>query len=159
MDKARNDDYSPDEIETVSGDVSIYAIDKKDAESAGIKIGHTLQLDSKITLFVYLPGTVTAAADGAKITTEGDNLVVAFENISAHELTDEHTITVTSGDKNYTVKVYGMSYVNSVLNMTEAQKAEMGLDDEGAKNLKNAVVALYEYYRTETAYRSTLGGN
>ena len=55
-----------------------------------------------------------------------------------------------------------MSYVNSVLNMTEAQKEEMGLDDDGEKNeknLKNAVVALYEYYRTETAYRDNPEGN
>lgn len=136
--------------------------------------------DSRITLIVYLPSTVTVAETGAispAVTYSVDGkdyatsgyVVVAIPNLNAKELNTKYTITFTSDSTNKMIDVYGLSYVYSVLNMTDTQKKALGktiglTDEELAAetlpeklttfvtNLKSAVIALYRYHIAEKAY-------
>ncbi len=145
----------------------------------GAEVGSALQLDSNITLLVYLPSGTTVnevkkgdetnaltlntdySVDGEDYKT-GGKVVVAIPNLTAKELTTKYTITTS--DSNKTVTAYGLSYVHSVLNLTDAQKTALkasstnllSLNDNDfndfVTNLQNAVKALYNYYYAETQY-------
>lgn len=140
--------------------------------TTGLEAGCALQLDSRITLIVYLPSTVTVAETGAispvvdysvnaEGYTEDGKTVVTIPNLNAKELNTKYTITFTSNGTSNTIEVYGLSYVYSVLNMTDAQKTALVTANEKltndnitqfVTNLQSAVIALYRYHIAEKAY-------
>lgn len=140
--------------------------------TTGLEAGCALQLDSRITLIVYLPSTVTVAETGAispAVTYSVDGkdyatsgyVVVAIPNLNAKALDTKYKITFTSNGTSNTIEVYGLSYVYSVLNMTDAQKTALVTANEKltndnitqfVTNLQSAVIALYRYHIAEKAY-------
>ena len=68
---------------------------------------------------------------------------VRIENVSAHELSSDRTVTVTTDNGTATVTVSALSYVNSALNHYE--------DDAEAQN---AAMAIYRYAKAADAYKA-----
>lgn len=149
--------------DTTAGDVKTavegYAI-TKDSSFDGLTF--TLELNSKIDLIVYFPGAVAvksisvydAESDTTKtLANDTDYKVsgnsVTIYSLSAHELANEYTITA---DTDKTVTIYGLSYVKGVLDTDTYTDLNLKSDSE-LNNLKNAVIALYNYCETEIAYR------
>lgn len=102
-------------------------------------------------------------------TTDTTKVDIQFKDISAHELADKFTIPViipiTTGNTTtktaYTIQISAMSYVNSVMSKTYSElntAAELGEIDTTnhpkATKLKQAVTALYNYYKATVDYRA-----
>ena len=170
MDKANETAYteiwtgqSKSEIERVKDAVASYTI----TNNTGLDgdVGCALQLDAKIGLAIYLPSSITEdmitlTDENATKEKEGDTLVVYFPNIAVNQLAAQHTITVKvknseGTEENKTISACGMTYINSVLNMADADYTQNGTTIPAAQvaDLKNAVVALYKYYEADQAYR------
>ncbi|MBQ7068663.1 MAG: InlB B-repeat-containing protein, partial [Synergistaceae bacterium] len=151
--------YSTNDFNNVKTAVSGYALNFKEADStaAGIeKVGNTLQLESKTTIIVYLApstsykGKVYVKVDNgtegeADYSSENSYYIVQIKDISPHELADSHTITVRTDNGTFEIKVFALSYVNSVLTST------IYADNTA---IKNAVTSLYNYYDKTVTYRS-----
>lgn len=87
---------------------------------------------------------------------------IAFSDIAAHELVDQFTIPVTINSTPYTIQISAMSYVDTVISKSNEQlNTAAGLNDTDTTNypkamhLKQAVLALYNYYLKTVLYRST----
>ncbi len=105
---------------------------------------------------------------------------ITFADISAHELFYKYTIPVTLSGTNYTVTVSPMSYVKGMLDfvatvnvenltLTDDMKKTLFTEEEikattnsvvtvdnaktRATHLKNAVIALYNYYAETCKYK------
>lgn len=151
--------YSTNDFNNVKTAVSDYALNFKEADStaAGIeKVGNTLQLETKTTIIVYLApstsykGKVYVKVDNgtegeAEYSSENSYYIVQIKDISPHELADSHTITVRTDNGTFEIKVFALSYVNSVLTST------IYADNTA---IKNAVTSLYNYYDKTVTYRS-----
>lgn len=137
---------------------------------------YTLDLDSKITLNVYFPkdmagasgATSTVAKMGEDATTgkkteyeaavdtkvtpkeDGNYYALSFGDISAHEFDNKYTITV--GGK--TIEIYPLSYIKTILDTTTTYEQAGVKDDTQLTHLKQAIVALYNYYTATVAYRA-----
>ena len=102
--------------------------------------------------------TITPADTTNRATSTVD---IAFSDISAHELADKFVIPVTilvdSTRTAYEIEVSAMSYVHSVLSQSNTDlntKVEEITTDDQAGNLKQAVIALANYYNATVAYRA-----
>ena len=138
--------YAPDEVLTA---VNSNAIVREDNSDAIEKITFSLVLDSETAIRVYFKMaegyngafTVTGAATTAEKLTDGRYLV-EIKNIGASKLGDEYEFNVaTDGNGTAHVKVSALSYVQAMLENAEAS------DDA-----KNAVCAIYYYYKTAQAF-------
>ncbi len=154
-------------IDSDSADVKTklqaYAL-SKDIEGSGIeKLTYDLELDSEITLNIYLTPGNDAGNVSAYITDDyGDfdgktNMavydpsenayVVTIGGISAHKLGRFYTVSITTGKgSGFTVKMSALSYANGVM---QAENDGENIDDD----LKRAVISLYKYYIATMTYR------
>ena len=143
--------YTADDIAAVKEAVSGYAMVKELGDSQIEKVTYSLLLDSDTGINVYLQvkegytGTVTATigsgTENAAVLQPDGRYLVTISNISAHKLGDFYEINGTA-DGSFTIRVAALSYVRTTLNSSSAK------DDQ-----KNAVVALYNYYRKTMEYR------
>jgi hypothetical protein len=138
--------YAPDEVLTA---VNSNAIVREDNSDAIEKITFSLVLDSETAIRVYFKMaegyngafTVTGAATTAEKLTDGRYLV-EIKNIGASKIGDEYEFNVaTDGNGTAHVKVSALSYVQAMLKNAEAS------DDA-----KNAVCAIYYYYKAAQAF-------
>ena len=116
-------------------------------------ISHSLTLDSDTVINVYFrpakgySGTFTAAVDDgtAKAYKKGSDgrYCVQIGGISAHLLSRDHTIEVTTDHGTASVKVSALSYVNAAL--------DYYTDDEDAQN---AAAAIYAYSQAADAFKT-----
>ena len=84
---------------------------------------------------------MNGSVNGAEI--EGGVYRVQIAGISAHKLGNVYTITGNAGgDRDFTVKVSALSYVQGALN-----------DDDETVEMKRAVTSLYKYYDATKTYR------
>ena len=146
--------------EAVKLAVSSRAIKTDNRTSGDIEeITHSLTLDSNTVINVFFKpsaeysGLFRASVDGgeAVIYPKGSDgrYCVKIPGISAHQLSEDHTITVTTGTGcTATVTVSALSYVNSALN-TYTDNAEA----------QNAAMAIYAYSRAADAYKSAYPGD
>ena len=154
-------------IDSDSADVKTklqaYAL-SKDIEGSGIEnLTYDLELDSEITLNIYLTPGNDAGNVSAYITDDyGDfdgktNMavydssenayVVTIGGISAHKLGRVYTVSITTGKgSGFTVKMSALSYANGVM---QAENDGENIDDD----LKRAVISLYKYYIATMTYR------
>ena len=154
-------------IDSDSADVKTklqaYAL-SKDIEGSGIEnLTYDLELDSEITLNIYLTPGNDAGNVSAYITDDyGDfdgktNMavydssenayVVTISGISAHKLGRVYTVSITTGKgSGFTVKMSALSYANGVM---QAENDGENIDDD----LKRAVISLYKYYTATMKYR------
>ena len=154
-------------IDSDSADVKTklqaYALNK-DIEGSGIEnLTYDLELDSEITLNIYLTPGNDAGNVSAYITDDyGDfdgktNMavydssenayVVTIGGISAHKLGRFYTVSITTGKgSGFTVKMSALSYANGVM---QAENDGENIDDD----LKRAVISLYKYYAATMKYR------
>ena len=138
--------YSEEELAAVGEAVADQAIVRDPGSSRIQKVTYNLVLDSETAIRVYLKpkrgysGEVMATLDGgtenvAEAESDGRYLIT-IPNISAHQLGDMHTISVTAGGS-FTIEVSALSYIQSILT-SDTYKAD--------QNARNAMAALYEYY-------------
>ena len=147
------------DITTIRTEVSEKALDTvNNSEGDIIAVTNSLTLDSDTSINVYFKpakdydGTFRASVDGGDATeyTVGADgrYCVKICGIAAHELSKDHTITVTTAEGHtVTVTVSAMSYVNSALNYYTGT-------DEHSVDARNAVAAVYAYSKAADAYRT-----
>ncbi|MBR0249220.1 MAG: hypothetical protein IJQ70_09630, partial [Synergistaceae bacterium] len=144
------DAYAESDFDTVRAAVAGHAI-SKDIEGTGVSdIKYTLYLNAETTIEVLLTPEsgksisnvkVNGKENGAEI--EGGVYRVQIAGISAHKLGNVYTITGNAGgDRDFTVKVSALSYVQGALN-----------DDDETVEMKRAVTSLYKYYDATKTYR------
>ena len=144
------DAYAESDFETVRTAVAGHEI-VKDIEGTGVsKVEYTLYLNAETTIEVLLTPEsgksisnvkVNGGDNGAEI--EGGVYRVQIAGISAHKLGNVYTITGNAGDdKDFTVKVSALSYVQGALN-----------DTQSTVEMKCAVTSLYKYYDATMTYR------
>lgn len=133
---------------------------------------------NETTTYTWDTSTTADCADGKEYTHDSTENTITFADISAHELFYKYTIPVTLGEQSYTVTVSPMSYVKGMLEFVKTVDVEnLTLTDvmknilfteaeqnntttvtvenakERATNLKNAVIALYNYYAETCNYK------
>ena len=144
------DAYAESDFETVRTAVAGHEI-VKDIEGTGVsKVEYPLYLNAETTIEVLLTPEsgksisnvkVNGGDNGAEI--EGGVYRVQIAGISAHKLGNVYTITGNAGDdKDFTVKVSALSYVQGALN-----------DTQSTVEMKCAVTSLYKYYDATMTYR------
>ena len=156
MEKHYADSY---DMETIKGDVSSRAIRIDNQTGGDIEtVTHSLLLDSNTEINVYFkPGescgrNVSVSVDGgpaAEYTRASDGrYCVKISGISAHQLSKDHTVTVTTAEgRTATVTVSALSYVNSALNYYTDNTDPQHMD------ARNAVAAIYAYSKAADAYK------
>ena len=134
-------------IAGVSGYTTQTIMDKTAVESARYKL--TLNADTVLTVEVELKeeptGTVTMKVGDETVTptVSGKRYRVSVSGIAANNLAVSKNITMEIGNSQvFSMTVSPISYVNAVLSNSSA-------DDE-----KQALAALYEYWRAASAYAS-----
>ena len=141
------DNYDVAKIKQAVADKAIVRNNNTDGDIE--KITFSLVLDSETAIRVYFKMaegyngafTVTGAATTAEKLTDGRYLV-EIKNIGASKLGDEYEFNVaTDGNGTAHVKVSALSYVQAMLENAEAS------DDA-----KNAVCAIYYYYKAAQAF-------
>ena len=147
--------YTDDDIEEIRQRVSDYSIVRDTGNSGIEKVTFALELDSETIIDVYLKpkdgyaGAVEAYLDDSKeniATLQSDGrYLVQISGVSAHLLGNTYTIHVNAGEE-FDVKVSALSYVSSILNAANS-----------AKDIKEAVASLYDYYDATMAYRQSIG--
>ena len=120
------------------------------ALSEGVEFdGATLSLKSQTTLSLYFVSEqdITLSIDGAdyELDHKGNEYVIRIRNISAAELNDDFTVTVTSNGQSGTVTYSPMTYCYKAQTSSNAK-------------LANVVKALYQYWVEADAYFNQ-GGN
>ena len=144
------DAYTENDFDTVRTAVAGHVI-SKDIEGTGVsEIKYTLYLNAEKTIEVLLTPEsgksilnvkVNGGDNGAEI--EGGVYRVQIAGISAHKLGNVYTITGNAGgDRDFTVKVSALSYVQGALN-----------DEKETVEMKRAVTSLYKYYDATKTYR------
>lgn len=162
--------YTTDDISAVNTDVTAnYALTLTSQQAAGIQsMNYSLTFDTDTAINLYLTltddfkaglksgtKTLTVMVDGAaKNAEEQENgehkgsYLVKISGIYAHKLGTSHTIEITA-DGTTSMQIYALSYVKTILNMNTATDA-----------MKNAVTALYNYYKATVEYaEEQKGGN
>ena len=149
--------YNASEIQEARDGVKDYAIVRNTGDSGIEKVEFSLLFDSKTTINVYLTvkstyaGTVSATFNGTEAQKLSDGrYFVQIRNIPAHELATMYEINVTAGSS-FTVKVAALSYVDTMINKTDATIGGVDL-----QTMKNAVTAFYRYYAKAIAYQNSL---
>ena len=147
--------YTDDDIEEIRQRVSDYSIVRDTGNSGIEKVTFALELDSETIIDVYLKpkddyvGIVEAYLDDSSeniATLQSDGrYLIQIDGVSAHLLGNTYTIHVNAGE-NFDVKVSALSYVSSILNASSS-----------AKDIKEAVASLYDYYDATMAYRQSIG--
>ena len=151
MDMHYTDAFDYDEIKAA---VAGYAI-QRDFDSNYVEsVKFSLNMSAETKLNVYITpknseDTVTATAtyDGVTYTAakqSNGQYKITIPNLSAHQLGDEITISVTVGSYTFPVKVSALSYVKTVLDKTDT--------DADTLKQKDAVAAFYKYYEAAMAY-------
>ena len=114
----------------------------------------TLNLLSKTELRVTAQyenaqeGDVTVTVDGVPvqaIALEGHRFLVQTSDIPAHRLDEEYVIVFTSKTGTVTVKTSPLGYIHEVL------------DKAPSRDARDAVCALYYYYKANCEYRDAQG--
>lgn len=149
--------YNASEIQEARDGVKDYEIVRNTGDSGIEKVEFSLLFDSKTTINVYLTvkstyaGTVSATFNGTEAQKLSDGrYFVQIRNIPAHELATMYEINVTAGSS-FTVKVAALSYVDTMINKTDATIGGVDL-----QTMKNAVTAFYRYYAKAIAYQNSL---
>ena len=105
--------------------------------------GATLSLKSQTTLSLYFMSEqdITLSIDGAdyELDHKGNEYVIRIRNISAAELNDDFTVTVTSNGQSGTVTYSPMTYCYKAQNSSDTK-------------LANTVKALYLYWQAADLY-------
>jgi hypothetical protein len=137
MDKYYAASYDADAVRAAVADHAI----TRETNANVTKVTYSLILDSATKLCVYFKtasrysGEFTVTVDGAPYTAtySGGRYTVEIDDIPAHELSDQHTIVVTTDAGQITVTVSCLSYVQGVL---EAYTEGLAV---------NAACAIYAY--------------
>ena len=136
--------------EQVKEEVADYAIQREHSNQDIAAITFSLVLDSETAIRVYFrpsenyTGGLTATVDGK--TTEIKSLsdgrfLLEIPNIAAHELGKHFAIVAKTVNGTANVNVSALSYVQSMLNK-----------DDANPDAKNAVCAIYDYYKAAQAF-------
>ena len=148
------DVYSSDDIQAAKADTASRALTVENRTGGDIRaVTHSLTLDSETAINVFFQpavryrGSFTAFVDGESVSCErgkDGRWCVRIENIAAHKLSEDYTVTVITDNGTATVTVSALSYVNSALNYY------------GRNNAKavNAVMAIYRYSKAADAYKA-----
>ena len=140
--------YTSSDYSAASSAVSGKAMTKSITGSAVSKVQYNINFGSAISINVklYKDQTITASAslDGINIITtdKGDYEEVRIFDLPISRLGETVTINGagTSNKTGYTVTLSGLSYIRAILNSSSSTDA------------KNAVTALYDYYKAAIAY-------
>ena len=152
------------DIAAIHSEVREKALDTVNNTSGDIiAVTNSLTLDSDTVINVYFKpsesynGKFMASVDGGTATeyrtgTDG-RYCVRISGIAAHELSKNHTITVTTADGHTAiVTVSALSYVNSSLNYyTGTSETDI--------NAQNAAAAIYAYSKAADAYKAAHSNN
>ncbi len=140
------------DIEAVRDAVGAYAISRVNETDGDLEaISYSLLLDSETAIKVYFTpsesytGAVAATADGTacSVIGTGGRYAVVIPKISAHKLTESHTIAVTTEHGTATVTVSALSYVKGLL------------DYDTDADSQNAMAAIYAYSEAAQDYIAT----
>ena len=140
---------------TILTDVSGKALSKTGTDVDIAEVRNSLTLDSDTVINVYFKpadgysGSFKAAVDGGTAQTyepAGDGrYCVQITGIAAHELSTDHTITVTTDNGSLTVTVSGLSYVYSALSYYNEE-------NDADHKARNAAAAIWAYSKAADAF-------
>ena len=114
---------------------------------------YSLVMDSETAINLYFTpakgynGTFTVDGSPAEVSMKGERHLVKITGISAHELGDTHTITVTTEHGSATINVSALSYVYGLLTLRTD------------KNAQYAAISLYRYFCAADDYLKYLQSN
>ena len=151
MDKFYAQGYDISAIQNAVSDQTVSFINNTDGDINLVYFSLTLDSNTVINLYIETKdtwqGTLKAKVDDGQETvlTEGSDgyYRVRIEGIAAHELSQRHTIILTTGEGHTaTVQVSALSYVNQALNYYT----------DTDTNARNAVASLYRYSKAADDY-------
>ena len=135
-----------DDAEKLLGDITITAPDTVfDLPDGVTYAGATLSLKSETSLSLYFKSskTLTFSVDGKTVETakSGGYQIARIRGISAKELKNSFTLSVTAGESSGSVTYSPMNYCYNTLN-----------GDTEDENLINVTKALYQYAQAADSY-------
>ncbi len=152
--------YADTDITSVKDAVSSYTITRTTNDDIKqVLYSLTLGANTTVNFYIYpadgYTGSVTVDEGLTLEKLSARQYRVRFPDIMAHKLGEDKSFTVKTDSGSFTVSASALSYVNTVLNLSESDATYNGeiYDDE-----VKAAVALYKYYDATINYNNGKAG-